>query len=158
VNKITRESHLTMNNKNGSLGSSIYDYTTNYTLYMKNISIEENAEQLKAVLDMFMKNDKVFEDPANILVISLYAFLVTAASKSFNDYDVSFFSIFLVFGNLMVMSAVLRRKKMRTARNIFIFNLALSDFLLATSIPFTVFDALTRAWPLPYSWIGCKYA
>ena len=62
----------------------------------------------------------------------------------------------LVFGNLLVMSAVLRRKKMRTARNIFIFNLALSDFMLATSIPFTVFDALTRAWPLSYSWIGCR--
>ena len=62
-----------------------------------------------------------------------------------------------MFGNLLVMSAVLRRKEMRTARNIFIFNLALSDFLLATSIPFTVFDALTRAWPLPYSWIGCRW-
>merc|ERR1719336_414526 len=45
---------------------------------------------------------------------------------------------------------------MRTARNIFIFNLALSDFLLATSIPFTLFDALTRAWPLPYSWLSCS--
>ena len=76
-----------MNNKNGSLGSSIYDYTTNYTLYMENISIEENADQIKAVLDMFMKNDRVFEDPANILVISLYAFLVTAASKSCKDFD-----------------------------------------------------------------------
>ena len=51
---------------------------------------------------------------------------------------------------------MLRRKEMRTARNIFIFNLALSDFLLATSIPFTVYDALTRAWTLPYSGIGCR--
>ena len=75
-----------MNTKNASLGSSIYDYNTNYTLYMGNISIEENTDQIKAVLDMFMKNDTVFEDPANILVISLYAFLVTAASKSFNDF------------------------------------------------------------------------
>ena len=62
-----------------------------------------------------------------------------------------------VFGNLLVMSAVMRRKQMRTARNIFIFNLSLSDFLLATSIPFTVMDALTRAWPLPHSWLACKY-
>ena len=76
-----------MNTKNASLIPSIYDYTTNYTLYMENISMEENADQIKAVLDMFMKNDKVFEDPANILVISLYAFLVTAASKSYNDFD-----------------------------------------------------------------------
>ena len=65
--------------------------------------------------------------------------------------------VFLVCGNLLVMCAVLRRKTMRTARNIFIFNLALSDFLLATSIPFTVYDALTRAWTLPYSGIGCRW-
>ena len=58
-----------MNDKNVSLGASIYDYTTNYTLNMENISIEENADQMKAVLDMFKKNDTVFEDPANILVI-----------------------------------------------------------------------------------------
>ena len=69
---------------------------------------------------------------------------------------ICFYFYIPVFGNLLVMSAVLRRKEMRTARNIFIFNLALSDFLLATSIPFTVFDALTRAWPLPYSGIGCR--
>jgi hypothetical protein len=53
------------------------------------------------------------------------------------------------------MSNMLRRKEMRKASTIFIFNLALSDFLLASSIPFTVFDALTRAWLLPYSW--CRW-
>ena len=62
-------------------------------------------------------------------------------------------------------------------RNIFIFNLALSDFLLvaisiinislccprhvslqASSIPITVFDGLTRSWPLPDSWLACRSA
>ena len=62
----------------------------------------------------------------------------------------------LVLGNLTVMSTVLLRKEMRTARNVFIFNLAMSDFLLATSIPFTVMDALTRIWPLPQSLIACR--
>ena len=63
-----------------------------------------------------------------------------------------------MFGNLVVMCLVLRRKVMRTARNIFIFNLALSDFLLAITIPFTVYDGLTKTWtlPLPYSVIACK--
>jgi hypothetical protein len=89
-----------MNYKNGSLGLSIYDYTTNYTLYMGNISIEENADQIKAVLNMFMKNDTVFEDPANILVISFYAFLVTAASKSCNDFNLLKRN-FLSFGKLV---------------------------------------------------------
>ena len=27
----------------------------------------------------------------------------------------------------------------------------------AASIPFTLFDALTRSWPLPYSWISCRF-
>ena len=62
-----------------------------------------------------------------------------------------------VVGNLTVMCTVLLRKEMRTARNIFIFNLALSDFLLATSIPFTVMDAMSRAWPLPESLLACRY-
>ena len=26
----------------------------------------------------------------------------------------------------------------------------------AVSIPFTLFDALTRSWPLPYSWLSCR--
>ena len=62
----------------------------------------------------------------------------------------------LVIGNLMVMSAVVWRKEMRTARNIFIFNLAFSDFLLAISVPLTVMDALTLAWPLPSSLLSCR--
>ena len=27
----------------------------------------------------------------------------------------------------------------------------------AVSIPFTLFDALTRSWPLPYSWLSCRF-
>ena len=28
----------------------------------------------------------------------------------------------------------------------------------AVSIPFSLFDALTRSWPLPYSWLSCRFA
>jgi len=97
-------------------------------------------EQIRSLVDIFKQDNLVLSGPANTIVIILYSILVTVA----------------VTGNLLVMCAVLRRKEMRTARNIFIFNLALSDFLLATSIPFTLFDALTRAWPLPYSWLSCS--
>ena len=102
---------------------------------------ELDMEQVKLVLELYSGDSKVLEEPFYTLVIIAYTVLVTVA----------------VCGNSAVMLVVLRRKEMRTARNIFIFNLALSDFLLATSIPFTVFDALTRAWPLPYSWIGCRW-
>ena len=39
-------------------------------------------------------------------------------------------------------------KEMRTARNVFIFGLALSDFLLALTIPATVYDAVTASWQM----------
>ena len=52
---------------------------------------------------------------------------------------------------------MLRRKSMRTARNIFIFNLSLSDFFFTVSIPFTLMDALTWAWPLPSSTLACRF-
>ena len=99
-----------------------------------------DLEQVKQVLDLYTGDNNVLGEPFYTLVIVAYTVLVTVAG----------------FGNSAVILVVLRRKEMRTARNIFIFNLALSDFLLATSIPFTVFDALTRAWPLPYSWVGCR--
>ena len=57
----------------------------------------------------------------------------------------------------MIINAVLRRKELRTARNIFIFNLALSDLLLSISIPFTLLDVLNKQFPF-YQWpIVCKY-
>ena len=42
--------------------------------------------------------------------------------------------IIIVFGNLVVMFTVVYRKQIRTARNILIFNLALSDLLLGMLI------------------------
>ena len=57
--------------------------------------------------------------------------------------------------NIMVMIVAMWKKEMRTARNIFIFNLALSDFLLALSIPFTLTDALTKVWIFPNSEASC---
>ena len=98
-------------------------------------------EQVKMVVDLFKSNSKVLSDPAYTAIIITYTMLVTIA----------------VVGNSSVMMAVLRRKEMRTARNIFIFNLAMSDLMMAISIPFTVMDGLTRAWNLPESLVACRY-
>ena len=57
-------------------------------------------------------------------------------------------SISIVLGNLAVMLTAVLTKELRTARNVFIFSLALSDFLLALTIPATVYDALTRSWQM----------
>ena len=103
---------------------------------VSNMSREDlDFEQVKIMVDLFSTNNKVLSDMACIIIIIIYTVLVTIA----------------VCGNGAVMIAVLRRKEMRTARNIFIFNLAMSDLLMALSIPFTVMDGLTRAWNLPDS-------
>ena len=101
---------------------------------------ELDKEQVKLVLKLYSGDNKVLEEPFYTLVIIAYTVLVTVA----------------VCGNSAVMLVVLRRKEMRTARNIFILNLAISDLLTATSIPFTVVDGLTRAWTLPRLVTACR--
>ena len=61
-----------------------------------------------------------------------------------------------VLGNCLVIMATLQSKEMRTARNVFIFSLALSDLLLAVTIPLTVLDGMTRSWILPNSDNLCR--
>ena len=48
-------------------------------------------------------------------------------------------------------------KEMRTARNVFIFSLALSDFLLALTIPATVYDAVTASWQMSFNVNICRF-
>ena len=57
----------------------------------------------------------------------------------------------------MVMSAVVTNKAMRTGRNIFIFNLACSDLLLALCLPFIILDKLSKQFPFHQQEIACKY-
>lgn len=50
-------------------------------------------------------------------------------------------------GNLLTFLAVMRNPAMRTNRNLFIFNLALSDFLLCTvNAPITLYTILRTFW------------
>ena len=63
--------------------------------------------------------------------------------------------IFLVVSNALVLIAVIK-DKMRSARNIFIFNLAFSDLILALSLPFTIKVKLTKTFPFSESEISCR--
>ena len=121
---------ITIDNKNYSIGNM-------YNMTMADL----DYEQVKMVVELFSSDNKVLSEPAYTIIIVVYTVLVTIAG----------------YGNIAVMFAVLRRKEMRTARNIFIFNLAMSDLLMATSIPFTVIDGLTKAWDFPESLFACRY-
>lgn len=58
-------------------------------------------------------------------------------------------------GNGLVCLAVARQPKMRTSRNLFIINLAISDLLLCFfTIPFSLVEISTKSWP--YGIAMCK--
>ncbi|KAJ8010977.1 hypothetical protein DPEC_G00053430 [Dallia pectoralis] len=50
-------------------------------------------------------------------------------------------------GNCLVMFVIIRYTKMKTATNIYIFNLAVADALVTTTMPFQSTDYLLNSWP-----------
>ncbi|KAM4689392.1 kappa-type opioid receptor [Discoglossus pictus] len=50
-------------------------------------------------------------------------------------------------GNALVMFVIIRYTKMKTATNIYIFNLALADALVTTTMPFQSTEFLMNSWP-----------
>uniref|UniRef100_A0A7E4W6J7 G_PROTEIN_RECEP_F1_2 domain-containing protein n=1 Tax=Panagrellus redivivus TaxID=6233 RepID=A0A7E4W6J7_PANRE len=66
-------------------------------------------------------------------------------------------SLFALIGNGVVILAVIRKKEMRTNRNVLIVNLALSNLMLAlTTIPFLWLPSMY--FEFPYSNFFCKFA
>ncbi|XP_076841007.1 kappa-type opioid receptor [Brachyhypopomus gauderio] len=57
-------------------------------------------------------------------------------------------------GNCLVMFVIIRYTKMKTATNIYIFNLAVADALVTTSMPFQNTDYLLNSWP--FGEVVCK--
>ena len=60
-------------------------------------------------------------------------------------------------GNTIIAAIIVKRKKMQTSTNWFIFNLTISDLaIITTTIPFTLIHHLNSA-TFPFGRIGCKY-
>nr|XP_040028268.1 kappa-type opioid receptor isoform X2 [Gasterosteus aculeatus aculeatus] len=57
-------------------------------------------------------------------------------------------------GNCLVMFVIVRYTKMKTATNIYIFNLAVADALVTTTMPFQSTDYLLSSWP--FGEVVCK--
>ncbi|XP_056599517.1 kappa-type opioid receptor [Triplophysa dalaica] len=57
-------------------------------------------------------------------------------------------------GNCLVMFVIIRYTKMKTATNIYIFNLAVADALVTTTMPFQSTDYLLNSWP--FGEVVCK--
>ncbi|KAM6958948.1 opioid receptor, delta 1a [Aplochiton taeniatus] len=59
-----------------------------------------------------------------------------------------------LLGNILVMYGVVRYTKMKTATNIYIFNLALADALATSTLPFQSAKYLLNTWP--FGEVMCK--
>ena len=76
-------------------------------------------------------------------LISLYTVLILAGA----------------LGNSLVIWAVIRKPSMRTLRNTFVINLAVSDLLLCLlTMPLTLIEIVSKYWPLGDSVFSCKMA
>ena len=89
------------------------------------------------------------------------------AYRTNRSLDQPYFSLFICayillagigsVGNCLVITSVIRKPTMRTARNLFIINLAASDLLLCViTMPLTCMELLSKYWPLPSSVLICK--
>ncbi|KAF4528607.1 hypothetical protein B566_EDAN009211 [Ephemera danica] len=116
----------------------------NYTQFMENFS-------------WFLNNSKNFLDPE---ILNKYA-----ANRNVESpvafYGLIFAYVILIIlgacGNGLVVCAVARKPAMRTARNLFIVNLAVSDMLLCLiTMPLTLMEILTVYWPLGSQDFICK--
>nr|CAQ68184.1 opioid receptor kappa [Cyprinus carpio] len=67
-------------------------------------------------------------------------------------YSVVF--VVALVGNCLVMYVIIRYTKMKTATNIYIFNLAAADALVTTTMPFQSTDYLLNSWP--FGEVVCK--
>ncbi|XP_055927550.1 neuropeptide F receptor-like isoform X1 [Argiope bruennichi] len=83
-------------------------------------------------LQPYMNNRAIDDGPLIVLLI-IYVILIVAGAT----------------GNGLVCAAVARKPAMRTARNIFIINLAISDLILCLfTMPFSLVEIMMKFWPL----------
>jgi neuropeptide Y receptor len=112
----------------------------NMTVFLPNISWILNSTFNEGLLQEFARNRAV-EDPAFSTLIFTYSVLIIVGAA----------------GNSLVVCAVARKPAMRTARNMFIVNLAVSDLLLCLiTMPLTLMEILTKYWPLGRYPFVCK--
>ncbi|XP_076874540.1 delta-type opioid receptor [Brachyhypopomus gauderio] len=87
---------------------------------------------------LFQGNISAFEDtygrlPASVRITIVVVYLIVCVVG--------------LVGNGLVMYVIIRYTKMKTATNIYIFNLALADALVLATLPFQGTDVLLNLWP-----------
>ncbi|KAK5644811.1 hypothetical protein RI129_006111 [Pyrocoelia pectoralis] len=94
--------------------------------------VRKSKEVDPELVDRYIYNRAV-DEPAYTILIIMYSILISVGA----------------LGNALVILSVVRKPAMRTPRNLFIVNLAVSDLLLCTvTMPLTLMEILTKHWPL----------
>lgn len=80
-----------------------------------------------------MKLNRYIDDTSLIILVFAYAVLIVCSA----------------FGNIVVLSTLIRKPEMRTERNMYIANLAVSDLVLCLfTMPFSLLEIVAKYWPL----------
>ncbi|EEB10238.1 class A rhodopsin-like G-protein coupled receptor GPRnpy1, putative [Pediculus humanus corporis] len=104
---------------------------------------------------------RLLEESKNINpnILKLYQLNRKVDGLAFYSLIVAYTFLILVgtFGNFLVVYVIITKPAMRTVRNLFILNLAISDLLLCLiTMPLTLMEILTRYWPLGHNGFICK--
>ncbi|XP_013777923.1 neuropeptide F receptor-like [Limulus polyphemus] len=103
-----------------------------------NESMDNITEHLLKKLQSYV-NNRAINDSALTVLLLAYVLLILAGAS----------------GNGLVCMAVARKPQMRTSRNVFIINLAISDLILCLfTMPFSLVEIVLKFWPLGV--ITCK--
>ncbi|XP_054089903.1 neuropeptide F receptor isoform X3 [Zeugodacus cucurbitae] len=111
---------------------------------INNLTVQTNASlfgaQGKKLVERFSQN-RAIGDQWHYVLISIYLAMIICGTV----------------GNIFVVIAVVRKPIMRTARNLFILNLAISDLLLCViTMPITLLEILSKYWPFGMFEVICK--
>ncbi|CAL4096878.1 unnamed protein product [Meganyctiphanes norvegica] len=122
--------------------SALRNYDGNLTFLSHNMTwlLNISRELDIRTIDKFRRNRRV-DDGAFYALIVVYSIVIVLGAT----------------GNSLVVVAVIRKPTMRTARNVFIINLAISDLLLCVvTMPLTLVELLSQYWPLGDTPVLCK--
>ena len=85
-----------------------------------------------------MRFNRYIDDTSLFILIFAYALLIVCSA----------------FGNIVVLTTLIKKPEMRTERNMYIANLAISDLVLCLfTMPFSLLEIVAKYWPLG-EWSG----
>lgn len=114
-------------------------------------STEEIIRSFNLSTEMRESGHDTFVAYRNLLIERFYTNNMLLSKEAFTCLLVGYGILIIigVFGNILVCLAFIRNPHMRTARNVYIVNLAVSDLLLCLfTMPFSLIEIALRNWPM----------